>query len=164
MRFNPLDLPSPFHFSKTYRSRIFGWFAAVLCAFQAMNAAWITYDSVSLMVRGKPTQAEIVRFESDAASSTDEKAVLFPVFGYKITTGERIEIRSHTGSIEPLFSVGQRVPIYFDPENPERAVIRYELARAPLVAWIVVGILFLLAWYNLRMPRTGEGAWLLSKD
>lgn len=156
MRFNPFPPLGPFEFKKIYRSRILGWVAAAVCAVQAMNALWTSYDSVNLVLRGRPAQAEVVRFESDA-TSTGESAVFFPVFGYEDTEGRRVTIRSHAGSLTPPFSVGQRVPIYFDPENPERAAIRHELAKAPLVAWSIVGILFVLAWYNLRKPKTGEG-------
>jgi hypothetical protein len=69
-------------------------------------------------------------------SRGSEGPVYQPVVTYETTEGETHQFTDSLGTELPRFTVGESVPVAYDPANPERAKI-----AKPFHLWVVSGLL-----------------------
>ena len=97
---------------------------------------------------------------------TGDGTTYYPVYSFVDVYGTRHKIYSKTGSYPPSYKVGDSIPIFYDPENPENikrdsfvslwmgSVIAGALGLIPFL----IGVLFLLIIpiiINRVFPETG---------
>ena len=97
-----------------------------------------SFIAKSETAQGKVT--ELVR--SRSGDSTTYK----PVVQFNGQNGELIEFMSSTGRSPPSYDVGEKVEVFYLPENPQNAKINgfFSLWGGPLIVGILGGIFFLV--------------------
>lgn len=93
----------------------------------------------------QPVQAVIADLErSDNISMEGIRTVSwFPVYEYFIR-GKRIRKRSHLGSAQQDFYIGQEVTIYVNPENANEFYCPQEKTGKLRVIFLLIGILLII--------------------
>ena len=118
-------------------------------------------------VAGEGTVSDLLYRRSSSSSSSSSSrnsGTYVPVIDFTAPNGSRIHITGSSGSNPPAYSRGDKVPLLFDPENPEKAVIDSfgERKAGPLIlsglgaAFALVGGGVLFARARQRKQR----AWL----
>jgi hypothetical protein len=95
---------------------LFGVFAAI-GGCMGLVAGLTGYDNYQLRTRGVKVQGEVV----DMLSNSDGNTA--PLVQYATRTGEVRTHASGTYSSPPTHRVGEAVWVWYDPENPDRALI-----------------------------------------
>lgn len=113
-----------------------GWIMGLLIAAAILAlAVWLaarTWKWKDSAERGEGKVVEFVR-ERDG-----ERA---PVIEFQTREGETVQYRVNTSSMFSSFSVGDLVPVYYDPDDPQRArVARFSHIYAlPLILfWVAI--------------------------
>ena len=85
---------------------------AVVGAGLAAASGWAFNRSERLLKRGKRARGVITRLDWGGDSAR------IPVFSFTVPDGSKYLVSSNTRSSSSTFSVGQEVPILYDPEYP----------------------------------------------
>lgn len=121
------------------------------------------YDTIHLQFYGKQTTGTVVGYnmsysnsnpfteagKSDYISNGNYSSDLFYTqVAFKTESGKTVYYKSNGGSDTPKYNEGDKVLIYYNPENPDNAKIGNEGWVMPAV-FIPVGLLILFATWKI---------------
>ena len=73
---------------------------------------YLLYDTVGFVSRSRETMATVINFD------VSKEGNYFPIFQFKDDGGSTVTARSTSGSKPPAYSIGDKVSILYDPQNP----------------------------------------------
>lgn len=98
---------------------VFGAVAVVLCA-----VAWLLHhNTASFIASASRTQGEVMRLLYVESSKRNESGTWKPLVRFKAPSGEIIEFAPSSSSSPPGYEVGETVDVFFDPQNPQDAML-----------------------------------------
>jgi hypothetical protein len=119
----------------------------------ALLAGGAIYVFIILSFTGRAAHAEgrIVKMDTvrNAAPFMDQVAgsgvIYYPVVRFKTQDGKAVDFRAASGSQRPTYSVGDKVPVLYDPNNPKDSRINtvWGVWGAPLIL-LGIGAVFLI--------------------
>ncbi len=93
-------------------------------------------------------QGEIVG--SNSRSSSEGGYTYYPVVAFKALDGRKYTFEGKTGSSPPMFDVGDKVMVLYDPDRPEKAIIDHGwLNWLPSLGLMLLGAL--MVFWALRL-------------
>jgi hypothetical protein len=96
-----------------------GWFMVFLSSPLLISALVIFIRTEVFLHRSVSADGTVIRLVADH----DETVHYAPVFAFTALNGRAITIQSTAYSVPPEFGVGQKVPILYEKDHPERARI-----------------------------------------
>lgn len=119
--------------------------------------AGLTYHQRSFERRGVEAQGEVISMTSSCDS---DGCTYAPLVRFKPDDGEMVTFQTDYYSSPPEYRTGQRVTVVYDPEQPEKAVIRgqgqiFRLIFSALGGLVVVFGMWMF-YSNLRGGFSGE--------
>lgn len=123
-------------------------------------SAWLFHQSLSLTANGLGADGTVVRLAQGTPLSGDPRdnpvarlmqkntgagkyradAAYYAVIRFRTESGEEFEFRTH-GNNRPLYRLGERVPVIYDPEMPETAqVYSFGVLWAAPLATALIGL------------------------
>ncbi|WP_295980192.1 DUF3592 domain-containing protein [uncultured Variovorax sp.] len=98
---------------------VFGAVALVLCAI-----AWLLHhNTASFIASASRTQGEVMRLLYVESSERDESGTWKPLVRFKAPSGEVVEFAPSSSSSPPAYKVGETVDVFFDPNDPQDAML-----------------------------------------
>ncbi|HSF94047.1 MAG TPA: DUF3592 domain-containing protein [Thermohalobaculum sp.] len=112
---------------------------------------------VTLALHGASATGEVIELEPSTSTSASGQATFFPIVTFLTPVGQQVTFRHRTGQRPPAYSVGEKVPVTYLPDQPDRALI-----AEGFLNWLLPGVLILtgpvLAWLSLRGIRWARRA------
>jgi len=105
----------------------------------AAGGAYFAFIQISLSLRGEVVWGEVVQLEPGSSTSASGQAALFPLVSFQAGNGAPVTFRHRTGGNPPLYSVGDKVPVIYLPDQPDQALI-----MEGGMNWVLPGVLLLL--------------------
>lgn len=105
--------------SPLWRTPFGAWFAIFLSSPLLISALVIFIRTELFLYRSISTEGTVVQLIADH----DETVHYAPVFAYSAQDGRIFTVKSNTNSAPPEFRVGQKVPVLYVKDHPERARI-----------------------------------------
>lgn len=131
-----------------------GCITIVANLFFAAFCLWGVYAGVlswQLQTNGKSTTGVVVKMEKQ--NNTDGGCCAYvPIVEY-VVIDRTYSIKGDTASDPPQYVVGERVPILYDPSNPNKAQINKLLERWLFPAIIIPAMIFTALVMNFFMWR-----------
>ncbi|NVM87774.1 hypothetical protein FHT32_001413 [Variovorax sp. SG517] len=98
---------------------VFGAVGLVLCA-----VAWLLHhNTASFIASASRTQGEVMRLLYVESSKRNESGTWKPLVRFKAPSGEIIEFAPSSSSSPPAYEVGETVDVFFDPNDPQDAML-----------------------------------------
>ncbi|MGN8077925.1 DUF3592 domain-containing protein [Variovorax sp. 22077] len=99
---------------------VFGAVALVLCA-----VAWLLHhNTASFIASASRTQGEVMRLLYVESSERHESGGTWkPLVRFRAPSGEIIEFAPSSSSSPPAYKVGEKVDVFFDPNDPQDAML-----------------------------------------
>ena len=98
---------------------VFGAVGLVLCAI-----AWLLHhNTASFITSASRTQGEVMRLLYVESSKRNESGTWKPLVRFKAPSGEIIEFAPSSSSSPPAYEVGETVDVFFDPNDPQDAML-----------------------------------------
>ena len=98
---------------------VFGAVGLVLCA-----VAWLLHHNTATFIASAGrTQGEVMRLLHVESSKRNESGTWKPLVRFKAPGGEIIEFTPSSSSNPPAYDVGEKVDVFFDPRNPQDAML-----------------------------------------
>lgn len=104
--------------------------------------------NIAFMVSSHRTTGKIVDFDQESKSSSSKNnrnvTYFYPVAEYYDLNDRKLRVTGRTGNAErPDYNMMEPVPVYFDPEVPDRAIIAdFRQAWAGNLALFIFGAVF----------------------
>lgn len=98
---------------------VFGAVGLVLCA-----VAWLLHhNTATFIASASRTQGEVMRLLHVESSKRNESGTWKPLVRFKAPSGEIIEFAPSSSSSPPAYEVGETVDVFFDPNDPQDAML-----------------------------------------
>jgi len=98
---------------------VFGAVGLVLCA-----VAWLLHHNTATFIASAGrTQGEVMRLLHVESSKRNESGTWKPLVRFKAPSGEIIEFAPSSSSSPPAYEVGETVDVFFDPNDPQDAML-----------------------------------------
>jgi len=98
---------------------VFGAVGLVLCA-----VAWLLHhNTASFIASASRTQGEVMRLLYVESSKRNESGTWKPLVRFKAPSGEIVEFAPSSSSSPPAYEVGETVDVFFDPNDPQDAML-----------------------------------------
>ena len=119
------------------------------------SGIYFAFIQIDLSLRGEVAWGEVVQLEPGSSTSASGQATLFPLVSFRASNGEQVTFRHRTGRNPPQYSVGDRVPVIFLPDQPDEALIR-EVGMnwmLPVVLLLAGPLLIVPSLYGIAVTR-----------
>ncbi|MCB9991114.1 MAG: DUF3592 domain-containing protein [Rhodospirillales bacterium] len=122
--------------------------------------AWFAYDFLSIKAGGYKTTGTVSSYETTYDS--DSGTMYYPVVSFKDNQGRGHSVKDRLGTGSEPYSRGEKVQVYYDPNDPERFVIdsfwRYMgFAFAFMGISSVFLVVMFLALFNILSDKELKG-------
>ena len=132
---------------------VFSVVGALLC-----GIALLLYQHTSAFIASASrTQGEVLRLLHVESSKSNSSGTWKPLVRFKAPSGEIIEFAPSSSSSPPAYKVGEKVDVFFDPNDPQDAMLDgfFSLWGGALITG-GLGLVFLLVTAVLLfVPATG---------
>jgi len=132
---------------------VFGAVAVVLCA-----VAWLLHhNTASFIASASRTQGEVMRLLYVESSKRNESGTWKPLVRFTAPSGEIIEFAPSSSSSPPGYEVGEKVDVFFDPNDPQDAMLDgfFSLWGGALITGGLGLVFLLMTAMLLFVPATG---------
>ncbi|MBK1873621.1 DUF3592 domain-containing protein [Marinobacter sp. 1-3A] len=105
---------------------------AIVGAAMLVGAFALYNNTTSFLERSETAQGTVVEL---IRSRSSDSTSYFPVVQFRAAGGRDIEFQSNSGSNPPSYTRGEQVTVFYEPANPEGAMIDgfFSLWGAPLI-------------------------------
>jgi hypothetical protein len=116
---------------------------------------YMMYASVQLQSKGVVTEGIVVEMD---ASTTDGSTTYAPIIEFQVN-GQTYSFKGGISSNPPQYSVGDRVEVRYDPDNPKTAQINKSSERWLVPLILIPAMIFsalIVNFFLIRAWRRGE--------
>jgi hypothetical protein len=99
---------------------------------------YFAFIQIDLSLRGEVVWGEVVELEPGSSTSASGQATLFPRVTFRAGNGGQVTFRHRTGRKPSPYSVGDKVPVIYLPDQPDEALIMEKGMN-----WVLPGVLLL---------------------
>ena len=120
----------------------------------------LSFTDRAVHAEGQVVKMDTVRNAAPFMDQVEGSGVIYyPVVRFKTQDGKAVDFRAASGSQHPAYSIGDRVPVMYDPSNPKDSRIDtvWGVWGAPLIL-LGIGAVFLMLGFLApfgfgNMPR-----------
>jgi hypothetical protein len=105
----------------------------------AAGGIYLAFIQIDMSLRGEVVWGEVVHLEPGSSTSASGQAALFPLVSFRAGNGAPVTFRHRTGRKPSPYSVGDKVPVIYLPDQPDQALI-----MEGGMNWVLPGVLLLL--------------------
>lgn len=118
-------------------------------------AAYLFWSTKLFISRAMVTQGVVVE---NVRNYSDDSYTYSPVIQFNTEDGRNVEFKSKMGSSSPTYSVGEKVEIFYEPNEPEHAKINsfMSLYFFPTILGVMGGVMILGKLAMMLFRRLGK--------
>lgn len=136
------EIRARIHGKKDFGGRMTVPLMAFLGIIFIATGLYFIQDTRDFIARAAQAEGRVVRLEYDSGSGSDSDAY-YPVVSFSVPGRGGWEFRDRIGTNPPMYRQGEEVPVFYDPENPQKAMIDrgiFNLAFPGIFALVGAGL------------------------